>query len=422
MRKRIGIILAAVLFCLGIAGCAAQQAPRAEGSAQTADAERKTRDAETEETESRAELEVWTFYDRNVPGYYYMFLWDDLAREYGVTLDVRNYPVADMENRLSLALVSGELPDVFFCEGGTSLEPFLQSGVCEATDRYLSGIQLEERFRETYRDGKNYVIPCVVDDYAVVYYDRVMLEKLGLEIPETWEDLESLVKTVREYNKKNKTSYSAISFGGKDGYEGELLLDLLTLQSDREDAAGKILRLNALGAFSPDYMETGDDEAMTNFINHNSVMLVSHSASLQHLIWNMGDGFVPGVFPGGKKKNGTYSMMRLWDGIPPGLCINSASPDKELAGRICISYLKRINEENVKVGGLSILADETAKAGRVHAQRIAMKYLIEHAAKTEAAPGTTLDPDEKKKLRSLTKGLLSGRLSREEFVEDLHES
>lgn len=412
LRKILLTMLAAVC-CMTVTACAAAEPEPS---------------APPEETAEES-LEIWTFYDRNVPGYYYMFLWDDIAEEYGVTVDVRNYSSDEMENRLSLALVTGELPDIFLSEGGSYLDEFVEAGVCATVDDYLSDADLSEDYAKEYAGGSHYLIPCMLDDYAVVYYNKRLLEEMGLTMPETWEDLEALVRTVNAYNRENSTDYSAISFGGKDGYEGMLLFDLILAGEEWESpgetasgenqllinqetfdaAADQITRLNAIGAFSENYMETGDEEAVTNFINQKSVMLVNHSAILSHLVWNMGDGFYTGVFPGNRTEDGRYQMVRVSDGAPAGLCINASCSDKALAGQICMAYLKRVDSENVKAGCKRILKDTEGKAERMTERRIEMNSLIDSAAGTVMAPSSLLSQDERNAVKAQVKDLYSGR-------------
>ncbi len=403
----------------------------------------KTESEQTEEAADaavEADLEVWTFYDRNVPGYYYMFLWDDIAKAQGITVDVKNYASDDMETKLELALVTGELPDVFLTPGGTFLDEFIEAGVCTQVDGYVDTLNLTEEYAVPYQDGHYYEIPCMQSDYGVVYYDAYLLSELGISIPETWDELEQMVLAVNEYNEKNGTSYSAISFGNKDGYEGNLLMDMISISDqvnqnpdlakdpvivDEEvlqAAADKIVRLNELGAFSENYMETGDEEAVTNFIRHNSVMLVNRSAILSHLIWNMKEDFYTGLFPGMYNADGNYRMIRLDGDTRPGLCINTSCNDKELAATVCVEYVRRVNEENLKTGCRTMLQDTDVKAERLLERHIEMNSLLDNAAGAVTAPSAVQPAEIKNVIRSLTKDLYSGQADTREFMDAMRKA
>ncbi len=385
----------------------------------------------------KEQFEVWTFYDRNIPGYYYRFMLDDIAEEYGVTLDVKNYSSDDMDNKLSLALVTGELPDIFMTPGGELVEDFIDNGVCAQLDMYLSDVNLYEDYDYTYTDGKHYVIPCMVKNYGVCYYDTKLMKEIGVDIPKTWEEFYELNDKVKKYNEINNTDYSTISFGEKDGYEGMLLYDMLTINAYTEEkglipdgnvemgkeihekSVQKVDDLLKAGVFSDDYMETGDEEAITNFINHRSLMLVNQSAILSHLIWNMGDDFKVGVLPGAYSKDGRYALTSLNSGAMPGLCINSGCEDQQLAGEICVEYLKRVNEQNVKLGYASMLYEEKAKDESFLTRRIEMNRLIENAAGNPVAPMIRVKKDLTRGFNTISKDYYGGLIDKDEFMKAL---
>ena len=60
-------------------------------------------------------LEVWICYDRNVPGAYYVFQWDTLAEKYGYEIEVETYSEQELRDKLKMAVVCNELPDIFYC-------------------------------------------------------------------------------------------------------------------------------------------------------------------------------------------------------------------------------------------------------------------------------------------------------------------
>ncbi len=427
MKKIFRIILMMLLVGavgIGVVACSTPESPETEKVPES----------------QEADLEIWTFYDRNVPGYYYMFLWDDIATAKGVTLDVKNYASDEMEDKLELALVTGELPDIFLTPGGSFLDEFIETGVCAPVDEYVEALNLTEEYSIPYQDGRYYEIPCMQTDYGVVYYDATLLSEMGLEIPKTWDDLEQMIADVNVYNEKNGTSYSAISFGDKDGYEGSLLLDMISISEqvnqnpqnaedpvmvdaeNLQSSVEKIVRLNELGAFSEDYMETGDEEAVTNFIHHKSVMLVNHSAILSHLIWNMREDFYTGLFPGMYGTDGKYRMVKLDGDIRPGLCINVSCEDKKLAGTLCTEYVRRVNEENLKSGCRAMIKGSDIKAERLLERNIEMNSLLDNAAGTVTAPSAQQNSEVRNTIRSLTKDLYSGQSDAEAFMKAMEEA
>ena len=276
-------------------------------------------------------------------------------------------------------------------------------------------------------------------EYALCYYDNHMFEEMGLEIPETWDDLKKLIKSVEEYNEKNGTDISTISLGEKDGYQGNLILDILVSNEDPnlfdrmfakqrrvrttefEKAVKKVDKLAKLGAFSENFLETGDSEGITNFIHHESLMLVNSSDIMSHLIYNMGDGFSVGLFPGSRDENGQYTMVDISYGISNGFCINSSSENLAVIGNILTDYVRTINDENVRSGYESILDGCEVKSESFVESKLVFSRLVD-GAKTHAIAGSSaIDRSKKSSWRSLTKALYGQTVSIPDFLEECDE-
>ena len=418
MIKRIGFLGAVLLLCFSLISCAAGE-----------------KDSVSAEGEQKGDmLTVWTFFERNTPGHYYLFLWDDLAEKMGISVDVKNYSVAEMEDKLSLALVTGELPDVFLMEDGTYLKDFVKAGACASVNSSLSRLSYREDYMPSQEDGASFVLPCMLHDYGVVYYNTELFKRLDLEIPNSFEELEATVTKVRQYNAQYKTSYSVLSFGGKDGYDGNLLMNMLlaaesnqrpaqdgdeeTLeQSEVLAAAEKMASLSSLGAFSEGYMETGDEEAVTNFIRQNSLMLINHSSALSHLVWNMKNGFSVGLFPGSHRADGEYCIVRLNGDTPAGLCVNAEGLHQQEALQLCEEYVRRVDRENVAAGYRNMLTDTEEVSGSRVPQLIEVTELIEGAGKVDM-PDAALEPEERNARIALIKDLYSRKSEPEKFAEE----
>lgn len=358
MKKITAVIFTCILAITLLAGCAVGTP------------------AETEaETDSRAELEVWMCYDRNVPGSYYVFLWDTLAEEYRYTVDVKTYSQQEIEDKLQMAMACNELPDIFMVPGGSYPETLFASGACLSLDEYLSLADFKEEYTLPYTDGTNYLIPCLPESYAVVYYDESLMDEMGLSVPETWEELEKLVQTVQTYNAENGTDYAAIEMGMKDSWMGALFYCLLAEQLDPalysdlaegvtdeekqfdEEAAEQLMgeaaehlqELMEMDAFPENYMEIGEAEAVKNFINHDAVLMVHQTSLVYHLIQNMGaDGFVLESFPEVGDMSDTFSLMELNHTYTPGLAISARSAYADKAAELCLEFAERVNEINVE--------------------------------------------------------------------------
>ena len=68
-------------------------------------------------TGEKVSLSVWAFFDENTPGTYYVDLWEELAEEYGYDIELKTYSTEQIKDKLKIALVCDELPDVFAVSG-----------------------------------------------------------------------------------------------------------------------------------------------------------------------------------------------------------------------------------------------------------------------------------------------------------------
>ena len=123
MKRLISILLTCILgTLLFLGGCGSPQ------------------DSENADETSSADisLEVWICYDRNVPGAYYVFEWDNLAEKYGYDIEIQTYSEQEIKDKLKMAVVSNELPDIFYVPGGAYPEYLFESGACIPVQDYLA--------------------------------------------------------------------------------------------------------------------------------------------------------------------------------------------------------------------------------------------------------------------------------------------
>ena len=67
----------------------------------------------------------------------------------------------------------------------------------------------------------------------MLYGNQSLMTELGInQIPQTWEELETLVRQVAAYNAAHDTSYAALELGEKDNYLGEMLYGMIVNRID----------------------------------------------------------------------------------------------------------------------------------------------------------------------------------------------
>ena len=422
MKKKIFIFLTALVVLL--AGCG------------------NVGNAEREKLEEEKDvIEVWASFGIHIPGNHYIELWEELSEQYDCEIDIKTYSVEQMKSKLRTALVCNELPDVFFVWGGTYPEFLFEAGACMPVQEVLeaSDVTFKESYTIPYKDGNNYIIPCMPEDYGVVYYNQKLMDLMGLTVPTTWEELIQLVKDVNAYNAVHNTKYTPINLGNKNGENGELLYctiverlepdayeELKTGKRTFEDevfveAAQRVSELEELNAFSYDFMEVGEKEAIDNFTNQEAVIFPSRSSAMYYLMENMEeDSFHMMPFPVCnnmyKETSGTY-MIDINHTLTSGFCVNASSPYQEQAAQICLDFAKKVNDCNVSEYGYTNMT-ETELPYPAELPGIVREFQQMQERMEECSPCwyAELPLENADAWRNLTKKLYAGEINIEEFT------
>ena len=214
------MILAAVL-CISLVFCGCQGSSLSFLNYKT--------EPETADTDEKIKLSVWAFFDENTPGTYYVDLWQELEDDFGYDIELKTYSTEQIKDKLKIALVCDELPDVFVVWGGNYPNFLFDANACVPVEQYLekADYQFKDSYVQPYKDGHNYIIPCLVEAYAVTYCNQNLMKEIGLSMPQTWDELLEMVEKVNAYNEEHGTSYAALELGDKDLWLAELLYTVM---------------------------------------------------------------------------------------------------------------------------------------------------------------------------------------------------
>lgn len=397
------------------------------------------------ESKQLPQMDVWIFFDYNTPGTHYLDLWESLGETYGYQLNVQTFTTEELKDKLRISLVCGELPDIFAVWGGSFPRFLFDAGACLPVQDYIrdSGLSFADGYLSTYTDGNTYIIPCLVEAYAITYANTNLMEQMDLQIPETWDELIALTDAVNTYNQDHGTAYVPVGFGNKDSWLGELLYTMIVNREDPyafdrlrnhqetfddsndvfTDAAYKILQLKEHQAFAPEFMQTGEVESVENFVSGNTVLLPHQSTIIYYLMEHMGeDGIRVFQFPdcsGGKYPDYETYLMNANDTMTPGLCINSAAPYPEDAAKICLDFSRQVNQINVtEYGYLNYMNDDQLTLPDDLPQPVlSFRDMVENARHCTSFWYATLPREEAKSWQNLTKKLYAGVLSPDEFTD-----
>lgn len=128
----------------------------------------------------------------------------DSAKELeGIEVDISIMP---SEQKLTLASAAGTNPDVVIGAGSTTPYKFAIRGAAKDLTEY-------EDFLSFYASEYNLesLVPCAYNggvygatetqDYRVLFYRKDILDTLGIEVPDTWDDVQEIMPTLLRYNK-----------------------------------------------------------------------------------------------------------------------------------------------------------------------------------------------------------------------------
>ena len=174
-------------------------------------------------------LEVWTWY----PSEAVMTKIGDAfeAANPGVTVNLNLFDSAGYQDKMPLALSSGDPMDVVAVQTSTMVEtvrgdllplgPLFDEHASAPLADLLSPSTLAQA-ASLASDGETYVAPMGVLGSVVVYYNADMLKEMGIEMPRTRAEMVSFVAAVKAYN-PNLLPYS---FTGANWFLDEIALSI----------------------------------------------------------------------------------------------------------------------------------------------------------------------------------------------------
>ncbi|MEV5025311.1 extracellular solute-binding protein [Paenibacillus sp. LPE1-1-1.1] len=206
------------------------------------------------------------------------------------------------KNKLKVLSASNKLPDVGVTWAAGFLQPYVKGNLFTPVDDLLSG-ELNGKFvsgtTEAYAiDGKTYALPLEFN-IAPVYYNKAIFEKYKLEIPQTYEQLKAVVKTLSD------NGVAPIALGNKDRWTGSLwymyLADRMAGQQALSGAingsgsfmdeglvkaATEVQTLVDSNAFVKGFNGLSNEEAKSEFLNGKAAMYMMGTWELPNFTTN----------------------------------------------------------------------------------------------------------------------------------------
>ncbi len=204
-----------------------------------------------------------------------------------VDIEIEALENEQYKNKIKVLSASNNLPDVGFTWAAGFLEPYVKGDMFAPLDDLLHG-DLKDKFvagtTEAYEvNGKTYALPAELN-IVPVYYNKAIFAKYHLQPPQSYEELKTIIKTLKE----NKVT--PIALGSKDAWTGSIwymyladriggpdVQDQAVASSSFSDpslieAAKELQNLVKSNAFINGFNGLSNDEAKEEFMDEKAAM------------------------------------------------------------------------------------------------------------------------------------------------------
>lgn len=244
--------------------------------------------------------------------------WDqmrkDLMDKYYIPNTKKEFPNYDIEfetgandsgtyiAKLKTYLSAGQLPDIFFSEGTSNAQAFINQNALLPLNKYV-GEDFLSKFESKMAltpaaDGNIYALEAGWDPYAsqTIYYNKNIFNKYGITVPKTYQELLNVIKTL----KSNGVTPMSIDFNSRS--EPMALYEMMLYSEDPKavenllkdnsrisdpvylNAAKRVQELVKAGAFQEGALTTDWSMSEINFKTEKTAMLFGVTWSFPGLL------------------------------------------------------------------------------------------------------------------------------------------
>jgi raffinose/stachyose/melibiose transport system substrate-binding protein len=131
------------------------------------------------------------------------------------------------KTKIKTAIGAGQAPTIIWGWGGGTLRTYVEAGqVDELTPWFDENPEVKDKlipsaFGPATIDGKIYAMPCETAEPIVLYYNKRVFDSVGVEPPESWDEIMALVP------KFNEKGIAPFSLGGQSRWTNMMWLEFL---------------------------------------------------------------------------------------------------------------------------------------------------------------------------------------------------
>ena len=214
----------------------------------------------------------------------------------------------DIKANTKIAASSGTLPDMWYNWGGVLADFYAENGLCLDLTNYAE----ENNWDEKYLAGA--LEQCQYEDQLiglpqnlvglVMYYRKDIFEKYNIEVPTTFEELETACATLKENGVTPFSSYSSHMmrymeelieyYGGAEEHDNLLTLNADWSQSEALTKSFTKLKEWSDAGYFPDGVLTGDSSVASMYVfNGECAMIMENPGFASQIVSN---GYDPDMY------------------------------------------------------------------------------------------------------------------------------
>ncbi|MGJ8526975.1 extracellular solute-binding protein [Maritalea sp.] len=374
---------------------------------------------------AQTQLDFWSWRQEDVKGYNQIIAaFEEQNPDIKVTFTA--HEATAYNTILTTALAGGAGPDIMHTRSYGSLEVIAAPGYLEQLDGKidLSALSADELLGTTLRaDGHVYAVP-FASQTVLVYYNKDLFEKHGVELPATWAEFKAAAEMFKQKN------VTPLANGIADGWTAEVMAgafmpnfygkeyfgEVTSGGTDFEDArfVGALEKLAELTDYMPNGFEGVDYATMKQlFMAGQAAMFVGGSWELPGFV-DSGVNF--DIMAGPSAEAGGPRMVATW--LDGGYGVNASSENKEAALKFIQftatqPFAQMLSDKlaNVPaVDGANISDPMLAKVSSFHAE--ATPYIMLVAFRFNKPTGSSL-------LQNGLQELFTGKKSAAEVAKDI---